>query len=103
MAGKELKLDLLNHHDNHAVVSCLKLIYDFVSQEYTDFLTVLWTEIIQEIHMDKAGNSKDQYIRKYCATGLCGDNSLLQYRRYKKESYQERTLLLQFQTMMDEK
>ena len=34
---------------------------------------------------------------------VCGDDTFLQYRRYKKEPYHEGTLPLQFQAMKDEK
>ena len=51
----------------------------------------------------KVSEDENKYIGKYIATEPCGDDTLLQYRRYEKAPYQEGTLPLQFQAMMDEK
>lgn len=51
----------------------------------------------------KVSEREDIYVGKYIATEPCGDDTLLQYRRYEKEPYRESKLPLQFQAMTDEK
>ena len=51
----------------------------------------------------KLSKREDTYVGKCIAAEPCGDDSLLQYRRYEKEPYHEGTLPLQFQAMMNEK
>lgn len=48
-------------------------------------------------------NCERKYIGKYTAIEPYGDDTLLRYRRYKKESYDPATLPLEFQAMMDER